>query len=219
MANHGLVIFDLDGTLFEGKNATLPAVQQAFQELGLAQPDPREILSFIGKPAHAWHAWLYSHAPREKAAQLVAAIDRYELDFIAEKGQLFPGIPEALAEIQASVGQMAICTNGPKDYVERVIADHRLQHFFAKVRYPQSTADTKVLMVRELLAQLGGRPGVVVGDRRDDVEAAHQNGLAAIAAAYGYGSAAELSGADAAVASPVELPAAIRSLFRKWDAG
>jgi phosphoglycolate phosphatase len=218
MANHGLAIFDLDGTLFEGKKATLPAVQQAFEEMGLAQPDPREILSFIGKPAHMWHAWLYSHGPREKAAQLVAAIDRYELDFIATRGQLFPGIPEALTEIRAFVGQLAICTNGPQEYVERVIADQGLGPFFDKVRYPQSTDDTKVVMVGELLAQLGGRPGVVVGDRRDDVEAAHQNGLAAIAASYGYGSDDELSAADVAVASPAELPAAIRSLFRKRDA-
>jgi len=218
VANHGLVIFDLDGTLFEGQKATLPAVQRAFQEMGLPQPDPREILSFIGKPAHVWHAWLYSHGPQEKAAQLVAAIDRYELDFIAEKAQLFPGIPEALAEIRAFVGRMAICTNGPPAYVERVIADHRLRRFFDKVRHPHSVDDTKVSMVRELLEQLGGRPGVVVGDRRDDVRAAHENGLRAVAAGYGYGDAAELSAADAAVASPAELPGAIRSLFRNWDA-
>jgi phosphoglycolate phosphatase len=149
---------------------------------------------------------------------LVAAIDRYELDFIATRGQLFPRIPEALAEIRALVGQMAICTNGPQEYVERVITEHGLRPFFDEVRYHQSNEDTKVLMVRELLAQLGGRPGVVVGDRRDDVEAAHQNGLAAIAATYGYGAGDELSEADVAVASPAELPAAIRSLFRKWEA-
>jgi phosphoglycolate phosphatase len=219
MANHGLAIFDLDGTLFEGKKATLPAVQRAFQEMGLPQPDPCEILSFIGKPAYMWHAWLYSHGPQEKAAQLVTAIDRYELDFIAEKGQLFPGIPEALAEIRASVGQMAICTNGPQQYVERVIADHGLGQFFDKVRYPRSTYDTKVSMVQELLEQLGERPGVVVGDRRDDVKAAHENGLKAVAARYGYGNADEFSAADAGVASPAELPAVIRSLFQNWAAG
>jgi phosphoglycolate phosphatase len=219
MVKDSLAIFDLDGTLFEGKKVTLPAVQRAFQEMGLPQPDPREILSFIGKPAHVWHAWLYSYAPGETAPQLVAAIDRYELDFIATRGRLFPGIPQALAGIRAFVGQMAICTNGPQAYVERVIADHGLQRFFNQVRYPRSTDDTKMSMVRELLEGLGARPGVVVGDRRDDVRAAHENGLKAVAARYGYGDADELGAADVAVASPVELPGAIRSLFQNWDAG
>jgi len=46
-------------------------------------------------------------------------------------------------------------------------------------------------MVGELLAGLGGGPGAVIGDRADDLRAAHENRLTAIAAAYGFGSPEE----------------------------
>jgi phosphoglycolate phosphatase-like HAD superfamily hydrolase len=54
---------------------------------------------------------------------------------------------------------------------------------------------------------------VVVGDRRGDVEAAHKNGLLAVAAKYGYGSVKELENADAMAAAPSELPDLIRTLL------
>ncbi len=68
-------------------------------------------------------------------------------------------------------------------------------------------------MVRELLSKLEGRPAVVVGDRRTDIEAAHRNGLTAVAAMYGYGSEEELMGAEAAAASPSDIPDLIRALL------
>jgi phosphoglycolate phosphatase len=214
MVHRGLVIFDLDGTLFHGVNATVAAVQRSFQEMGLHQPDVDDIQAHIGRPAHEFHAWVRSHCSAERASQLVTAVDRYELDFIAEKGMLYPGVPEALGNIRAFADQMAICTNGPGIYAERIIDAHGLQSFFDKVRTWQSASDTKTSMVRELLGQLDGRPAIVIGDRRHDVEAAHQNGLTAVAATYGYGAADELKYADAAVDSPAELPGLIRE--RLW---
>lgn len=218
MDNGGLVIFDLDGTLFQGADATILAVQKAFREMGLTQPDQREVRLLVGKPSSDLHAWLRSHCQPEQAPQLVAAVDRYELAFVADGVELYPGVLEALAQIRAFVRQMAICTNGPRPYVERVINTHGLRPFFDRVRYRRSSNDIKVSMVRELLEQLNARPAVVVGDRRDDIEAAHRNGLAAVAVTYGYGSAEELTMADAAAKSPSELPGLIRLLFGRQNA-
>jgi phosphoglycolate phosphatase len=213
MVKRGLVIFDLDGTLFKGADATILAVHKAFAEMGLSQPEEHEVQYLVGRPSSDLHAWLRSQCLPEQAPQLVAAVDRYELASVSEEAELYPGAREALAQVQIFISQMAICTNGPQGYVEHVIDTHDLRQFFHQVRYRRSSDDTKVSMVRELLTQLNGRPAVVVGDRLDDVEAAHQNGLAAVAATYGYGSAEELTKADVAATSPAELPALIRSLI------
>ncbi len=213
MTKRGLVIFDLDGTLFHSATATVPAVQHAFQEFGLPRPTPEEILFFIGKPTRDFHDWLRAQCPAEQASQLVESVDRCELEYIAEPGKLFPNVPQVLRQIRAFAGHMAICTNGYPAYVERVIADHHLRQYFDRIRYRGWSSDSKALMVRELMDQLDGRPGVVVGDRREDIEAAHQNGLTSVAAMYGYGAEAELSSADTAVASPSELPDALQALI------
>jgi phosphoglycolate phosphatase-like HAD superfamily hydrolase len=215
MNNRGLLIFDLDGTLFQAETVTVPAVQQSFQDQGLPIPGQEKICSFFGKPTSEFHTWLHSRCPQEKAAELIATVDSREVALISETGELYPRVLEILATLQALVSQMANCSNGPQDYVERVIGVHGLEPFFEKVRYRQFDQDSKPLMVCELLEQLKSRPAIVIGDRQDDVEAAHQNGLLAIAASYGYGAAEELKAADAAAACPSELPNLVRVLLAR----
>jgi phosphoglycolate phosphatase len=211
----GLLIFDLDGTLFRADTVTVPAVQHNFRAQGLPVPPADEICDFFGKPVSAFNAWIRAQCPPQSADELVAAIARSELAFVSETGQLYPQVREILTTLRASVAQMAICTNGPQDYVERVITTHALGAFFDAVRYRQSAQDNKPLMVRELLGRLSSRPAIVIGDRHDDVEAAHHNGLYAIAATYGFGAPHELQPADAAATSPADLPALVRSLLAK----
>ena len=144
---------------------------------------------------------------------MVDTVFRLERELIPETGELYPEVREVLTLLRGSVNQMAICTNGPQKYVGSVMATFGLVGFFDAVRYRRSDQDTKPLMVRELLAGLGSRPAIVVGDRREDMDAAHQNDLQAIAATYGYGAAEELASADAAAASPAELPRLARLLL------
>lgn len=209
---HTLVIFDLDGTLFRAETVTVPAVQQAFEELRLPAPDPSQILQLIGPPVHQYHAWLSAHCPAEQADRLVARADELELAYIATAGQLYKGVPEALAEIQSWGVYTALCSNGEQRYVDEVVRAHGLQRFFHAVRYQVSRSD-KSCLVKDLLEQFCARAGVLVGDRQNDLEAAHANGLRALGATYGYGSTEELQLADAQVASARDLPAAIRALL------
>jgi phosphoglycolate phosphatase-like HAD superfamily hydrolase len=210
---HGLLIFDLDGTLFRTQTVTLPAVQRSFKAFGLPVPPDDAVLYFVGRPVSAFHAWLREQCPPEQAGALIAAVDRTELELIPETGQLFPGVRETLEALRAAVDQMAICTNGPRAYVERVVMTQGLSPFFDAVRYRKSSADSKPRMVRELLERLPARPALVIGDRSDDVQAAHENGLPIIAAAYGYGAATELAQADAALASVYALPHLVHMLM------
>jgi len=210
---HGLLILDLDGTLFRTETVTLPAVQRSFEAFGLPVPPDDAVLFFVGRPVSAFHAWLRGQCSPEQAGALIAAVDCTELALIPETGQLFPGVRETLEALRVTVGQMAICTNGPRAYVERVVSTQDLATFFDAVRYRQSPADSKPRMVRELLGRLPARPALVIGDRGDDVQAAHENGLPAVAATYGYGTADELAQADAVSASVYALPDLVHMLM------
>ncbi len=207
-----LLVFDLDGTLFRTETASVPAVQESFRRFGLSVPEAAEVCAFFGKPGSEFHAWLRTRCPEDLAGAVVAAVDELELELV-NHGELYPGVREALAELQAAGARLAICSNGPRNYVERVLNAHGIAAFFTVVRYRRSAEDTKTGMVRELLQQLQAGPALVVGDRIEDVEAAHRNGLPAIAAAYGYGPPEERAAAEVQANSPAELPGLVRALL------
>jgi phosphoglycolate phosphatase len=213
MTRQGLLIFDLDGTLFQTHAVSLPAVQEVFRSFDLPVPSTEKILSFFGRPGTEWHPWLRSQCPPEQAAALVAAVDRREMELIAERGQLYTGAREALEALRKVVAQMAICTNGPHDYVETVLQSQSVAVFFDVVRYRKPDDQGKPQMMADLLERVTARPAVVIGDRWDDIEAARANGLQAIGAGYGYGSLAELGEADVLAREIGELPGLVEELL------
>ncbi|KPK57964.1 MAG: hypothetical protein AMK73_09595, partial [Planctomycetes bacterium SM23_32] len=115
----------------------------------------------------------------------------------------------------ASAEQMAVCTNGPGPYVEAVLDGFGLRPFFDLVRRIESADDEKAGMVADVLRRLPARPAIMIGDRRDDVAAAHANGLLVVAVTYGVGKRGELTEADALADSPAEMAAAVLEALRR----
>jgi phosphoglycolate phosphatase len=213
---HGLVVFDLDGTLFCADDATVPAVQQTFRQYGLTPPDTQLILDYIGPAEDEVRAWLRSLCPPHMAKTVVEAVFRRERSLLAQTGYLYPGVRPVLDALRASVCQMAICSYAAPDYAAEVMFGHDLARYFDQVRCRASLADDKERMLRELLELLPARPAVVIGDRAVDIEAAHAHGLPAIGVTYGYGTEQELAeaGADAITSTATELPDLVHMLLQ-----
>ena len=208
----GLLIFDLDGTLFRSDSVTVPAVQGSFTDSGLPGPPRETILPLIGTPMDSVRSWVRQRCPEHRVDDLIAEIERRELGLIASDGRLYAGIRDTLLGLRAAGYQIALCTNGPTGYVRRVVESQRLGRFLDAARNRTSAADTKPAMVRSILEELDGRPAVVIGDRLADIEAAHDNGLRAIAASYGYGTDAEMASADRVARSPLDIPGLVTEL-------
>lgn len=204
---------DIDGTLFRTETATIPAIRSVFAEHGLAPPSAAEIRQFFGRPDEEILAWLDGRLPDGRAAAIAAALWEKEREMVAKTGELYPGAREALTELRSTVGEMAICSNGPQAYVLTVLEAHRLLPFFDRVRWRTEEDTGKPGMVADLLHNLRSRPAVLVGDRQDDVAAARDNGIMVIGALYGYGGRVELEGADALVDEVSELPRAVQRMI------
>ena len=67
-------------------------------------------------------------------------------------------------------------------------------------------------MIRSILAELDGRPAVVIGDRLGDIEAAHDNDLLSIATSYGYGTSEKIAASDQVAQSPLDIPGLVSEL-------
>lgn len=213
MERTGVVIFDLDGTLFRADRATVGAVYQACREFGIRQPNEAEILEFIGRPSTHFYEWLGSICEPTVRDTFAGLVDSLEIRFVIEEGQLYPKIESVLRELHSSTLKLALCTNGRRKYVETVLNTFQLSEFFAAVRYRRNEQDDKPKMLRELLTHLKDRPAIMVGDREMDIDAAHQNGILAIGVTYGYGSKLELAAADFHASAPAELPILLDDLL------
>jgi phosphoglycolate phosphatase-like HAD superfamily hydrolase len=147
------------------------------------------------------------------------SVDRIEIEVVRERGVLYEGAEEALATIHGSGARLAICTNGLKPYVDAVVERCRLDRFFTLVRHLEPGDRGKPLMLADVLARLPERPAVVVGDRSDDVRAAHENGLPAIGVTYGMGGETDVAEADVLAASPADLPGLVARFLASRSTG
>ena len=210
----GLLIFDLDGTLFRTETVSVPAVQMNFARWGLPIPASGDIMPLMGTNMEEFSGWIRRSCPPDAVGNLLSAIARSEIDLIGESGQMYEGISNSLAVLCEAGFEMALCSYGPADYVMKVVETFRLTEFFDAVRPRAHRGETKSLMVEELADRFHSRPGIVIGDLGLDIDAAHTNGFFGVAALYGHGDQAELAAADATVWGSDELVSAILRLAR-----
>ena len=201
-----LLIFDLDGTLFQAESVTVPAVQDIFLDAGLEVPRTELILDFIGSPMSELALWVQGVCGDRDADELMRLIDAKEMALAKSIGQLFPKVIDILESLRRDYEALAICTNGEPEYAGTIIDSQGICHFFDVVRCRVNEQDNKPAMVAEIIGNLGLNEGVVTGDRREDVEAAKRNSFRAMGAGYGYGSEDELKDADAVAHAASEIP-------------
>ena len=202
-----LLIFDLDGTLFMAKQVVLLAVSRLLDEMDAPAPEENDILKNAGQ---GLDALLRSFLPG--TFDIVALRKRYvELlcEAVHECGELFPGVYETLSQLINESYELDICSNSPIEYIEAVLQRTRIstmiKRYCSTEGYP-----SKAALIREMLEP--GRPAVVIGDTHGDIEAAHENDLPAIAAAYGYGNKSMLAGAECSVETPEGIVGALRTI-------
>ncbi|MCC6487632.1 MAG: HAD family hydrolase [Candidatus Hydrogenedentes bacterium] len=213
-AKKALVIFDMDGTLFQTQSVTIPAVQDTLSEFGLPVPEADAIASYIGRPVPEYHAWLASLCPPDLAARVIAVTDRREIDLVHEVGRAFPGVHSMLDRLRDEDYALAMSSNAPEDYFDAVLDTQGIRAYFQPALCRGTRFAGKIAMVAEILAQHFTRPFVVVGDRNDDIESARAHGGHAIAVTYGFGCEADWVDADARVDSAAEIPDALTRVLR-----
>ena len=200
-----LIIFDLDGTLFQAKPVMLRAAKRLLNEAGVAEPDEKRMLETAPKGAASLlHAFI-GDVPDGAANRYVELMR----EAIAECGDLFPGVRDMLKKLAHDGHELVVCSNSPVMYINLVLESTGAAEWIS--RYCSAEAYASKAELVGALAK-GKTPAVVVGDTHGDIEAAHANGLPAIAAMYGYGNKQMLAAADGFAYSADDLGLLITSL-------
>lgn len=203
-----MAIFDLDGTLYQTHLTSVRAVNDALTECGFESRDPEFIKSLFGESMDRFYDLLVGSAPRETKKKLAERTTSNEIRLIGEIGVLYDGVAEMLIELKEDGYELAVCSNGRKDYIDAVLESCGIGGLFRTVRGKEGGKD-KTEIVAEILQGSGAGYAVMIGDRKHDYEAAAANGISSVGMSYGYGGK-EIELADFIAGSAKEIPGLLR---------
>jgi len=203
-----LIMFDMDGTLYRTETSFFPAVQEFAANHAFAAPDEEFLRSFIGQSGIQWRAWVEQLHLGQPVNELLEEFDSLEERFVKEKGRLYEGAVDMLRGLVSDGWRLGICSNAPAWYPELILTGAGVRDLFAVIRVPRRPEETKSMMLCEVWNELHPEQCVMVGDRADDMRAAHAAGFLAMGAAYGW-APDELDHAEVCIHDITEVPMAL----------
>ena len=208
------ILFDMDGTLVDPRPGLIGSIQHALRKLGHPVPPAEELLWLIGPPFRVSLPRLLGSADRVEEA-----IGHYRESYVNGAmldAIVYDGIPETLAALRAAGHRLIVATSKPHRYARPILDHFGLAASFHAIHGPEldGTNDNKADLVAHVVGQevVDRATALMIGDRAFDVAAATRNGIRAVGATWGYGSADELAGAAVLCHSPRELAGVVGRL-------
>lgn len=185
-----LLIFDLDGTLIDSKRDLADSVNATLASMSRPALPIEIVSSYVGNGA----PMLMRRAlPDANEAELAEAL-KYFLDYYREHmldaTVLYPGVRDALDRLHGASVPMAVLTNKPVRFSERLIEGLGLQSHFFRVYGGNSLEEKKPhpLGIELLVAEAKATPAgtIMIGDSAVDVRTARNAGVRACGVRWGF---------------------------------
>lgn len=208
----GAVFLDLDGTLSDSVVPITRSIAFAMEQVGLDVPDNATLRSYVGPPLIETFTALGAAEPEVALGHYRA---RYTGGLMLE-APVFEGVFAALDQLRADGHRLYLMTAKPHFYAKPITAHLGLTPYLLREYGPEmdGTFNDKAALLAFALNELEEDPKgcVMVGDRDNDLRAGHANGMAVIAALWGYGDPVEMAASDVLLNDPADLPAAVNRL-------
>ena len=211
-----MVMVDLDGTLIHTAPDLADCANRMLAELGRPAWPVEKIMTWIGNgvPRLIKRALTGEMQAEPEAAlfeKATAIYHRLYLAHVSDLSRPFPGVVEGLAQLKARGFHLACITNKAEAYTLPLLKNLDLFKYFELVLSGDSLPRQKPdpLPLQHACRHFGITPdhGILIGDSRNDVEAARAAGMPVICVPYGYNHGHDIreSQPDAVVGSLVEL--------------
>jgi phosphoglycolate phosphatase len=215
------LVFDMDGTLLDGRKAVVDAVvtglHETYRHFNLPIPDidRNRIAAAIGLPTPTFfHAacdldtlppdlvdrFIGEFEVRSTRAE-VAALERGETD-------LYEGTEETLSILVERGHPLSLFSNANNPYFEAVVKAHGLRRFFRQTVSLENAVRRRLARNKTgIVRHLAGKhtQTVVIGDRVHDIEAGRSAGARTVGCLYGFGTPEEFTSADWTISKLPEL--------------
>lgn len=194
MADPLFILFDLDGTLVDTAPDLTRTLNVMLTRRGRGTVLESDVRHMVGHGARAMLVEGFARTGDPVAESgLDALVDEFVDHYgqnIAEHSAPFPGVPAALARMEALGAAMAVCTNKLEGLSRNLLSEVDLIGHFPVILGRDSVPIPKPDPGHLLAAvkQLGGEKhqAIMVGDSPTDIDAAKAAGIPSIAVSFGY---------------------------------
>ncbi len=209
-----LLLFDLDGTLWD----SAPAVADAWNEIfrrecpGLKPLTVDDIHGVMGMTMKEISLALYPDVDIPRRDEIFDICCRHEVEYLyTHCGTLYPDFRPVMESLKAEGYELAVVSNCQEGYVKAFLTSSGATDLFLDYEEWERTGLAKGENIRLVMERNGYTKGVYIGDTKKDREAALLAGIPFIHAAYGFGKAENPDGVINALS---ELPSVISQLAK-----
>ena len=211
------LLIDLDGTLTDPQIGITTCIRYAMTKMGQPLPYDMDLRWCIGPPLKDSLATLLNTTDAAKAEQALHFYrERFGSIGLFENA-VYPDVALTLQHLSMTY-QLLVATAKPTIYATQILQHFDLAQYFKQIYGSEldGTRTQKADLIAYILQQhhLLAEQCVMIGDREHDILGARANGMVAIAASYGYGSATELQAAQplATISQFKDLPQVLAAL-------
>ena len=198
------LLFDLDGTLTDSAEGITKCCQYGLAKLGIDEPDLDKLRVFIGPPLRASYMKYYG-LTEAQAEQGVAFYRERYTDIGIWENKDYPGMMDLLQALKSDGRRLGMATAKPEVFAKRIAERFGFNDYLEDVTgcSLDGKTDNKALVVAAALAKWNivtpeqKATIALIGDRREDVLAAHANGIPCIGVGFGFAAPGELQEAGA----------------------
>lgn len=182
-----IIIFDIDGTLFDTKPGIVACLNDVLDSFGLEPIDEEEHDKYIGPSVK--DSFIKYHNFNEIKANEATRMyrEKYVSNYI-EKSIMYDGLIDVIKYIKFKKYKLCIATMKTRKQVNKLLNIFKLSELFDQIETAKEEGGyTKTDMLNSIKRKYTDSEYFFIGDTDGDYKAALNSGIEFIYATYGYG--------------------------------
>ena len=193
MKTEKVVVFDVDGTLFDTKPGIIKTLNEVLESFGSNSIKQSHEDNWIGPPVRDSFK-NFAKLSAEQAEEATKLYRKLYIEKYISYSFLYDGMAEVLKKLKKNNVHICIATMKTSEQMERLLFLNNMNDIFESIKTAANDGSkTKTDMLREIKIKFGDELGYyMVGDTEGDLVAAKSEKYSFLAALYGYGNFQEV---------------------------
>ena len=184
------IAYDMDGTLIDSSEDILEALRIVLIKQGYQEIESVLHKQLIGPSIQKIVKEIMPDIGNDDIKKITQGFRQTYDNCDFKKTNLYPGIISTIKKVKKLGRTQFIVTNKPNLATSLISEKLNLKDYFKKIYTPdiQDNRLSKKEMLKMLISENSLTPeGIMIGDRAEDIIAAHEAGVIPIAVSWGYG--------------------------------
>ena len=186
-----LLIFDLDGTLVDTAKDVHFCINETRDQMGLPPLSMEEARKSIGPGPNNFADLVLPKEKKHLLDEFIKIFRSCYIDHLVDHSLPFDGVVDLLNELQNQGIPLAVATNKPRRYTDKLLGYLDLLKYFSGIFTPDDVSSRKpdpeiILKVLEIMNAPAER-SLLIGDTDNDILAGKSAGVRTCGVTYGYG--------------------------------